>query len=70
MKILLVDDESSQRNLLKGFLTNQGYDVLTAGDGEEASAVASAFYGAVVDRVVTVSTPWTCASTAVTTTVR
>src|SRR5512139_717973 len=36
MKILLVDDESSQRNLLKGFLANQGYDVLTAADGEEA----------------------------------
>ncbi len=41
MKILLVDDESSQRNLLKGFLTNQGYDVLTAGDGEEACTLFS-----------------------------
>ncbi len=41
MKILIVDDESSQRDLLRGFLANQGYDVLTAADGEEAFSLFS-----------------------------
>jgi len=36
MKILIVDDDSSQRELLKGFLDKQGYQTLTAGDGAEA----------------------------------
>ncbi len=36
MKILIVDDEQDQRELLKGFLENQGYDVLEARDGREA----------------------------------
>jgi len=41
MKILVVDDEISQRDLLRGFLANQGYDVLTAADGEEACSLFS-----------------------------
>ena len=36
MKILLVDDEKVQRDLLQGFLENQGYEVMTAADGPEA----------------------------------
>jgi DNA-binding NtrC family response regulator len=36
MKILVVDDDSIQREVLKGFLVNQGYSTLTAVDGEEA----------------------------------
>ena len=36
MKILLVDDEEMQRDLLKGFLEKQGYDVTTAEDGRSA----------------------------------
>lgn len=36
MKILIVDDEAAQRNLLGGFLKNQGYEVITAADGREA----------------------------------
>jgi len=36
MKILIVDDDPNQRELLKGFLDHQGYDTLTAGDGETA----------------------------------
>ncbi len=36
LKILVVDDESRMRKLIKDFLTRDGYDVLEAGDGEEA----------------------------------
>lgn len=36
LKILVVDDESRMRKLIKDFLTKSGYDVLEAGDGEEA----------------------------------
>ncbi|MEA2030002.1 MAG: sigma-54 dependent transcriptional regulator, partial [candidate division Zixibacteria bacterium] len=36
VKILLVDDEQSQRKLLGGFLSKHGFDVTTAGNGEEA----------------------------------
>lgn len=39
MKILLVDDEKVQRTLLQGFLENQGYDVMTSGDGQEALGI-------------------------------
>ncbi|MDD6666370.1 MAG: response regulator transcription factor [Lachnospiraceae bacterium] len=35
-KILVVDDESRIRKLVKDFLTREGYEVLEAGDGEEA----------------------------------
>ncbi len=36
MKILIVDDDPAQRELLKGFLENQGYPTLTAPDGPAA----------------------------------
>lgn len=36
LKILVVDDESRMRKLVKDFLVKQGYDVLEAGDGSEA----------------------------------
>ena len=36
IKILVVDDESRMRKLVRDFLTKAGYDVLEAGDGEEA----------------------------------
>ena len=36
IKILVVDDESRMRKLVKDFLTKSGYEVLEAGDGEEA----------------------------------
>jgi two-component system response regulator AtoC len=39
MKILVVDDDSIQREVLKGFLANQGYSTLTAVDGEQALQV-------------------------------
>ena len=36
IKILVVDDESRMRKLVKDFLTREGYAVLEAGDGMEA----------------------------------
>lgn len=36
IKILMVDDESRMRKLVKDFLTRDGYMVLEAGDGEQA----------------------------------
>lgn len=36
LKILIVDDESRMRKLVRDFLTRQNYDVIEAGDGEEA----------------------------------
>lgn len=36
LKILVVDDESRMRKLVKDFLVKQNYEVLEAGDGEEA----------------------------------
>lgn len=36
LKILVVDDESRMRKLVKDFLTKNGYTVLEAADGEEA----------------------------------
>lgn len=36
MKILIVDDEETQREMLKGFLDKKGYEVHTAANGEEA----------------------------------
>jgi len=36
MKILIVDDDGTQRDMLSGFLRNQGYAVHTAAGGQEA----------------------------------
>ena len=36
LKILVVDDESRMRKLVKDFLTKKGFTVFEAGDGEEA----------------------------------
>ena len=36
IKILVVDDESRMRKLVKDFLTKDNYDVLEAEDGEQA----------------------------------
>ena len=35
LKILVVDDESRMRKLVKDFLTKKNFQVLEAGDGEE-----------------------------------
>lgn len=39
-KILVVDDKADLRTLLKSYLTQEGFEVLTAGDGQEALFVA------------------------------
>ncbi len=39
MRILIIDDEATQRELLAGHLERQGHKVQTAGDGEEGIAV-------------------------------
>lgn len=36
LKILVVDDESRMRKLVKDFLVKQNYEVMEAGDGSEA----------------------------------
>jgi DNA-binding NtrC family response regulator len=36
MRILVVDDDQIQREMLRGFLVNQGYTVLATANGEEA----------------------------------
>lgn len=36
MKILIIDDDPTQRELLRGFLDSQGYPTLTAANGHEA----------------------------------
>jgi DNA-binding NtrC family response regulator len=38
LRILVVDDESSQRELIGGFLRKQGHEVFLAGSGAEALA--------------------------------
>ena len=42
IKIMVVDDESRMRKLVRDFLTREGYKVIEAGDGEEA---VDLFYG-------------------------
>ena len=39
VKVLVVDDESRMRKLIKDFLMQKGYGILEAGDGEEALQV-------------------------------
>ena len=35
-KVIVVDDEKDIRELIKFYLNKEGYDVIEAGDGEEA----------------------------------
>ena len=39
LKILVVDDESRMRKLVRDFLVKKGYEVMEAQDGEEALEV-------------------------------
>ena len=49
IQILVVDDESRMRKLVKDFLQREGYSVLEAGDGMEAMDI---FYEQKIDRVI------------------
>jgi DNA-binding NtrC family response regulator len=40
-RILVVDDEDALRNILSGELSNSGYDVASASDGDEAISMIS-----------------------------
>ena len=42
-KILIVDDEEDMRIFLSTLFTNNGYDIQTAADGQEAEQIVSAF---------------------------
>lgn len=50
-RVLIVDDEKVQRDLLQGFLEKEGYDVTSAGSGEKAVelALAQGFEIALID---------------------
>ena len=50
-KLLLVDDEAGQRQMLAGYLEKNGYTVEQAGSGEEAMQLYTSFFSpvAVVD---------------------
>jgi len=50
VKILVVDDETAQRELVSGFLARHGFEVLSAGDGREA---LERFRGEPVDLILT-----------------
>lgn len=39
LKILVVDDESRMRKLIRDFLVKDNFEVLEAGDGEEAVGI-------------------------------
>ena len=43
IKILVVDDESRMRKLVKDFLEKKNFHVLEAGDGEEAMDIFYTF---------------------------
>jgi DNA-binding NtrC family response regulator len=49
-RVLVVDDEPLQLELVRGFLVRRGFDVLTAGDGESAREL---FRASPVDVIVT-----------------
>lgn len=39
-KILVVDDKKELRDMLRQYLAQEGFDIVTAGDGQEALFVA------------------------------
>jgi len=47
-KVLVADDERQIRDLLSEFLTSEGYEVLLASDGEEATVLAEREYPDVI----------------------
>ena len=62
IKILVVDDESRMRKLVKDFLGREGYQVLEAGDGLEAM---EAFYAEKDIALIILCRRWTAGRLAV-----
>ena len=52
IKILVVDDESRMRKLVRDFLTKSGYEVLEAGDGSEALDIFFDEHNSDIDLVI------------------
>ena len=48
LKILVVDDESRMRKLVKDFLTKKNFQVLEAGDGEDGRIKSALGIGALL----------------------
>lgn len=48
MKVLIADDEAINRKLVRAVLASEGYEVIEARDGAEASAVLSSIEGPLV----------------------
>ena len=64
IKVLVVDDESRMRKLVKDFLTREGYAVLEAGDGMEAmdifyedKEIALVILDVILDKVLAPGSP-------------
>ena len=49
LKVLVVDDESRMRKLVRDFLVKDGYSVVEAADGEEAVDVFYVGQGHLID---------------------
>lgn len=49
LKVLVVDDESRMRKLVRDFLVKDGYSVVEAADGEEAVDVFMVGQGHLID---------------------
>jgi CheY-like chemotaxis protein/anti-sigma regulatory factor (Ser/Thr protein kinase) len=47
-KILVIDDEQTVRDLMRRFLAREGFDVVTAKDGEEGLALARGLHPALI----------------------
>ena len=47
-RVLVVDDDETARNLLRRFLAKEGFDVITAADGEEGLELAQKFEPSVI----------------------
>ena len=47
VKLLIVDDEADQRELLAGFLSGKGFDVITAESAEHALELYHTFFAPV-----------------------
>ena len=61
-KILIADDESRLRKLVRDYLTRENYDVIEAADGEEALeyALSGDYDGIILDIMPPQKAAWRC----------